>query len=332
MSNRRLHPAGGSILGVSASAGDLAHTHLVAVYDRNDELAATVAEFLADAFEKGGTAVVIATLDHRRAIASALGSLGADVDALARAGRYRSLDARAVLDSLMRGAHVDPDVFLSYAAETISSSAAAGRPVHMYGEMVALLWDEGNVAAALDLESLWNRFAAHERFTLFCGYPRSSLEEHGDLAAAKSMCDRHSAVLPLTAPSPVPAERGAGDVCERLFLVAPTAPHEARAFVRDALDRWNEHSAEGEEEIIASELATNAVRHARSPFRVRVSRTPAGVRIAVSDASNDPPQHIVRDDCEFGGRGVRLVAALSTAWGTTDEAGGKTVWAEVARA
>jgi hypothetical protein len=40
----------------------------------------------------------------------------------------------------------------------------------------------------------------------------------------------------------------------------------------------------------------------------------------------------VRDDCEFGGRGVRLVAALSTAWGTDDEAAGKTVWAEVARA
>ena len=135
-----------------------------------------------------------------------------------------------------------------------------------------------------------------------------------------------------TAPLRGHAERSDGDVCERLFLVAPTAPHEARAFVRDVLARWDEHSAEGEEEIIASELATNAVRHARSPFRVRVSRTPAGVRISVSDASNDPPRHIVRDDCEFGGRGVRLVAALSTAWGTTDEAGGKTVWAEVARA
>ncbi len=199
--NHPLQPVGSSIRGVSASAGDLAHTHLVAVYDRNDELAATVAEFLADAIAKGGTAVVIATLAHRRAIASVLGSLGADVDALIRAGRYRSLDARDALDSFMRDAHVDPDVFLSYAAETISSSAAAGRPVHVYGEMVALLWDEGNVAAALDLESLWNRLGARERFKLFCGYSRSSLEERGDLTTAKAMCDRHSAVLPLTAPS-----------------------------------------------------------------------------------------------------------------------------------
>jgi anti-sigma regulatory factor (Ser/Thr protein kinase) len=320
------------MLGVSASAGDLAHTHLVAVYDRNDALAATTAEFLADALDRGGTAVVIATLAHRRAIASALVSRGAALDDLVRAGRYRSLDARDTLDSLLRAGHPDPDLFSSAVGEMLSSAARAGRPVHVFGEMVAILWDDGNVAAALDLESLWNRVDTREPFALLCAYPRSVLEERGDLASAKGMCDRHSAVLPLTSSNGRDA-RGPDardDVCERLFLVAPTAPHEARAFVRDVLDRWGECD-DGESEIIASELATNAVRHARSPFRVRVSRTRAGFRIAVSDASSDRPEHIMRDDYEFGGRGVRLVAALSAAWGTEHEAGGKTVWAEVAR-
>jgi anti-sigma regulatory factor (Ser/Thr protein kinase) len=319
------------MLGVSASAGDIAHTHLVAVYDGNDALAATTAEFLADALDRGGTAVVIATLAHRRAIASALVSRGAALDDLVRAGRYRSLDARDTLGSLLRAGYPDPEAFSSVAGEMLSSAAEAGRPVHVFGEMVALLWNDGNVAAALDLESLWNRVHSRERFALLCAYPRSLLEERGDLVSAKGMCDRHSAVLAPTSSTDARAPDTRDDVCERLFIVAPNAPHEARSFVRSVLDRWGERD-DGESEIIASELATNAVRHARSPFRVRLSRTKAGIRIAVSDASSERPEHIVRDDYEFGGRGVRLVAALSTAWGTDHEAGGKTVWAEVARA
>jgi anti-sigma regulatory factor (Ser/Thr protein kinase) len=114
-------------------------------------------------------------------------------------------------------------------------------------------------------------------------------------------------------------------------MVGPTAPHEARAYVRQVLDGWGEGDRDGEAEIIASELATNAVRHARSPFRVSVNRTEEAIRIAVRDASTDRPRHIMRDDFEVGGRGVRLIAALSKAWGSSTEADGKTVWAEVAR-
>jgi hypothetical protein len=324
------------ILGVSASAGDLAHTHLVAVYDRNAELTATVAEFLSDAIEGRGTAVVIATLAHRRAIASALESRGVALDDLVCAGRYRSIDARDALDAFMREGHPDPEAFMDVVSDLIASSSAAGSPVHVFGEMIALLWDDGNVAAALDLESLWNRAANRAQFTLLCAYGRGSLERGDDLASAKGMCDRHSAVLPLITPidpaTPTDPPRPDPDVCRRLFVAAPTAPQEARAFVRHVLEGWGEGAREGEAEIIASELATNAVRHARSPFCVSVTRTPAAIRIAVRDASSDHPRRIVRDDCEYGGRGIRLVAALSIVWGTTAEADGKTVWADVARA
>jgi anti-sigma regulatory factor (Ser/Thr protein kinase) len=324
-----LHPTAPTILGVSASAGDLAHTHLVAVYERDDELAATVAEYLLDAFEQGGTGVVIATRDHRRAVARALTTRGVALDDLVKAGRYRSLDARDTLAAFMRGGQPDPGAFFAVVADVIGSAPAAGRPVHVFGEMVALLWDD-NVAAALDLESLWNRIAAQHRFALLCAYGHASLEGAGDLASAKGMCDRHSAVLPLT--GAMLRGRVGTEEAQRLFFIAPTAPQDVRAFVRAVLDEWGVQCRDGDAEIVASELATNAVRHARSPFVVTLTRSPAAVRIAVRDTSSDRPIRILRDDCEFGGRGVRLVAALANDWGVVGEADGKSVWADIATA
>lgn len=329
MTGLGLSPTAPRIRGVSASTGDLAHSHLVAVYERDDELVATVAEYLLDGFEQGGTGVVVATRSHRRTIARALASLGVDLDDLVDSGRYRSLDARATLATFTRDGHPDPEAFDDVLADLISASAA-GRPVHVFGEMVALLWDDGNVAGALDLESLWNRVATRHRFSLLCAYGHGSLERNCDLASTQGMCDRHSAVLPLLGTG-LRAPAGS-DAAERLFLVTPTAPHDVRAFVRTVLDEWNVRVRDGEAEIVASELATNAVRHARSPFVLTLTHEPAAVRIAVRDTSADRPMHIVRDDCEFGGRGVRLVAALAKAWGVDDEVDGKSVWAEVATA
>ena len=62
--------------------------------------------------------------------------------------------------------------------------------------MVALLWDDGNVAAALELEDLWNDLAATRAFVLLCAYPMRAFEDPASAAAFKRICDQHSAVIP----------------------------------------------------------------------------------------------------------------------------------------
>jgi hypothetical protein len=196
--------------------------------------------------------------------------------------------------------------------------------------MVALLWDDGDLAGALELETLWNELAERHAFALFCAYSISSLDAAGDLGAAKAICDRHTAVAPLPMRIPDRAD-DPPEVFARLFVAAPTAPQDVRAFVRSVLAAWGESQVDGEAEIIASELATNAVRHAQSPFRVSLTRAGSAIRIAVRDASFAAPEHRTWDHSVAGGRGVRLVAALSRAWGSDSETDGKTVWAELAR-
>ena len=102
----------------------------------------------------------------------------------------------------------------------------------------------------------------------------------------------------------------------------------AREFVRARLGRWagDHHIVE----LLTTELATNAVLHAHSAFDLSMRIQDGTVRVEVGDASPvipapmpAPPVDSVR------GRGLFLVASLSSRWGVRGEPGGKCVWFEV---
>lgn len=80
--------------------------------------------------------------------------------------------------------------------------------------------------------------------------------------------------------------------------------------------------------LLVSELATNAVRHAGTPFEVAVDVREAGVRVAVIDGDiSHPPQvrHPGVDDTS--GRGLLIVDDLAERWGTEElDDGSKSVW------
>ncbi|MGH3650583.1 MAG: ATP-binding protein [Acidimicrobiia bacterium] len=78
-----------------------------------------------------------------------------------------------------------------------------------------------------------------------------------------------------------------------------------------------------------SDLSTNAVVHASSPFRVVVELDGDLVRIKVTDENPyllelapSPPPRI------GGGSGLRIVYEISERWGSEVDQGTKTVWAE----
>jgi anti-sigma regulatory factor (Ser/Thr protein kinase) len=81
-------------------------------------------------------------------------------------------------------------------------------------------------------------------------------------------------------------------------------------------------------ELVVSELAANAVLHARTPFEVSIALG-SRVRVEVRDASPQPPvmQPFAID--APSGRGLRLVDACADDWGCQVLADGKVVWAEL---
>jgi DNA-binding NarL/FixJ family response regulator len=113
---------------------------------------------------------------------------------------------------------------------------------------------------------------------------------------------------------------------------ALTSVRIARQFISQKLREWRLEPLLDDALLVASELATNAITHADSKCRLTLSLLPATLRIDVLDAGAGTPEPQPPSWTEEHGRGLHLVAALTTAWGLEDVPGdGKLVWAELAR-
>jgi anti-sigma regulatory factor (Ser/Thr protein kinase) len=301
-------------------AGVEAGHHVVQFYEGDASLALAVGGFLGDGLVRGETALVVATPAHRALFEAALRDAGLDVDALRVSGALRMTDAQHMLDAFTVGGVCHRDLFDESVGALVAELVAEGRPVRIYGEMVALLWDAGHVAAAIELEETWNALQGRTPFTLFCAYPKSSL---GD-TDGPSICRTHSAVVP----DPTPLSVGPHEVSRR-FEPTPYAVPAARRFVRETLHGWGRPSLFDVSDLIISELAGNAVRHSSRRFLVRVTRRGAATRIAVSDQSSVLPTVRAADPDATNGRGLHIIAAVSMRWGTELHRGAKTVWAEI---
>lgn len=107
---------------------------------------------------------------------------------------------------------------------------------------------------------------------------------------------------------------------------------EARRFVAEKVTEWELEPLLDDALLVTSELAANAVTHAHSSCRLRVSLNPSSLRIDVLDTGSGTPEPQPSSNTAEHGRGLHLVAAVTTAWGLEVVPGqGKLVWAELAR-
>ncbi|GAC1440570.1 MAG: ATP-binding protein [Mycobacteriales bacterium] len=107
---------------------------------------------------------------------------------------------------------------------------------------------------------------------------------------------------------------------------------QARFFVQECCALWGLTEATDVAVLIASELATNAVRYARSPVILWLGHRPDRLVLSVEDLSAASPAVREPQATDEGGRGLVLVDALAQRWGETHLEHGKRVWAEIALA
>ncbi len=198
--------------------------HSVQFYASDDFLVDDLARLFSSALLLGESGIVIATKAHRESLERRLKGLGLDPAAVAAEGRYHSLDAGETLSRFITDGQIDQPRFFDVLSEVIARASAASRTenrqVVAFGEMVALLWAEGKIEAALRLEKLWNALArtVSHSFSLRCAYPIQDFDPRSDAGSIARICGEHSLVLP-------GADMGAGQA--GLFETDQAAPQSA---------------------------------------------------------------------------------------------------------
>jgi hypothetical protein len=132
---------------------------------------------------------------------------------------------------------------------------------------------------------------------------------------------------------------GAGTVFHRTTELPlgclPTAPACARAHTDAVLHEWGLTHLASDAVMIVSELTTNAydasvIIPGKPPIALRLSADDTRLLIEVWDHSPDDPAPVNAEPDTEAGRGLLIVASLSTRWGLKRIAHDhKSVWAEM---
>jgi anti-sigma regulatory factor (Ser/Thr protein kinase) len=124
--------------------------------------------------------------------------------------------------------------------------------------------------------------------------------------------------------------KGRTNIFSASFPPAVGSIPEARHFLSETIGPRVASEELGVALLLGSELATNAVVHADTPFVVGVAVAPGTLRVSVSDSDDHEPQVADRDVTTRGGFGLFLVQELAARWGVdrmVDD--GKRVWFEL---
>jgi CheY-like chemotaxis protein len=104
----------------------------------------------------------------------------------------------------------------------------------------------------------------------------------------------------------------------------------ARDFVRTVLRAWSRDDLLDDASLVVTELASNAVLHAGSSYRVRLRSSEGVLRIEVADGDRGTPEPQPFSPTAESGRGIVMVSAVAASWGIDTVPGlGKTTWAEL---
>jgi hypothetical protein len=173
-------------------------SHFVQFYGTEDNaLNRNVGFFMAEGLKLGG-ALVIGTAERNREVAREISKIGIDAEEAVAAGKLCFLEAEATLAQFM----VDSQPYWRRFESTIGSAInkiqnkVGHSGLRAYGEMVGVLWTNGQFSAAVRLEQFWNRLLSRSSASLYCGYPIDILSPGFQGGAVEAVLCAHSHVLP----------------------------------------------------------------------------------------------------------------------------------------
>lgn len=166
--------------------------HVVQFYEADEAaLVENVTRYIVEGLRRDEGVLIAATAQHNAAFAEAID----DIDAAS--SRVRFLDAERIAAQLRSDAVVDWERFdetVDDAIEDLRDAGAEG--VRVYGEIVGVLWQRGDLFAALDVEQHWEPLIERHQAMLYCGYPIDVFGDEFRVGEMDPLLCAHSHMLP----------------------------------------------------------------------------------------------------------------------------------------
>jgi MEDS: MEthanogen/methylotroph, DcmR Sensory domain len=175
------------------------HGHLVQLYKADEEhLAKNVSQYLLEGLNAGDGALVIATPEHCDLFSRQLKALGADPDTAIQNRQLKFFDAQDTLAGLMIDGQPNWQRFETVVGAAMSQVRSQGdyKGLRAYGEMVGLLWNTRQFAAAIRLEQFWNRLLGRSSFSLYCAYSIDVFGKDFQVGALDGLLRAHTHLIP----------------------------------------------------------------------------------------------------------------------------------------
>jgi PAS domain S-box-containing protein len=171
--------------------------HAVCFYRSDAELRASVSDFIRSGLRRGSPLVVVTTREHERDVRADLAEEAGLLDDALAHGKLHFVDARAALAEIMDGDRPDRSRFFETVGAVFEDVCAAhpGSPVMAHGELVDLLWQAGNGAAAIELDGLWGDLQSRTPFSLSCALALGTF--HDQPRGLVDACAAHGSMHPL---------------------------------------------------------------------------------------------------------------------------------------
>jgi signal transduction histidine kinase len=260
----------------------------VQFYEGSAFLVEVVRVYLANGLRLGEGLVVCATPEHWEGVRRGLQAGGPELAEAERGGRVHAFDANETLARLMPEGVVDERAFRGIVEARVVALQARVAPsgVRIFGEMVDLLWQRGELKEAATLERLWNELLGRQRATLLCAYRMSAGHTGEHAAAIGGLCDAHDQVTPAETSGSVADDTDRRRTLTLLQQHARALAHEIeqRKELEETLRRRDAELAEADRRkddflaLLGHELRNPMAAITAALHVVRAGRPEAGVR------------------------------------------------------
>jgi hypothetical protein len=171
----------------------------VQLYQDQQFLNRAVCRFAAGAIANGEGVILVPTAAHWEAFRPRLEAEGVNVKDAQGSGQLTVVDADELLPRFMKDAMPDAPVFLGLAGDAIAKARGEARypRVRWWGEMVNLLWEQGNVAASMSLEDQFDRLAKHHEIAIFCSFVMDNFNSEVHSRLLPRLGQNHSHLIPV---------------------------------------------------------------------------------------------------------------------------------------